>query len=63
MINSLKKITIHVAIKTVSLRMQSGLLEAGEPKLFLETSTGNPFPALSPDGRWLAYASAVRVCK
>jgi len=45
-------------IQKVSLRMQSGLLEAGEPELVLKTSTGNPFPALSPDGKWLAYASS-----
>ncbi len=45
-------------IKTVPLRNNSGQPLAGEPELFLETPTANYYPAFSPDGRWLAYASA-----
>lgn len=45
-------------IRTVPLKASSGQPQAGEPELFLETPTGNPYPAFSPDGRWLAYASA-----
>src|SRR5262245_49870497 len=45
-------------IQTVPVRDNSGRPEAGEPKVFLQTSGGNPFPSFSPDGRWVAYASA-----
>ncbi len=45
-------------IKTVPLQNNSGQPLAGEPELFLETPTANYYPAFSPDGRWLAYASA-----
>lgn len=33
-------------------------MRAGEPKLFLKTSTASAFASVSPDGRWLAYADA-----
>ena len=33
-------------------------LRGGEPELFRRTPSGNPYPAFSPDGRWLAYASS-----
>ena len=36
----------------------SGQMRAGEPQLFLKTSTVRCFPTFSPDGRWLAYADA-----
>jgi Tol biopolymer transport system component/tRNA A-37 threonylcarbamoyl transferase component Bud32 len=45
-------------IKTVPLRGNSGQPLPGEPELFLETPTTNSYPAFSPDGRWLAYASS-----
>ena len=44
------------SIKTLALQNTSGSPQAGEAKLFLEHVAGNPFPAISPDGRWLAYA-------
>ena len=45
-------------IRTVPVESGSGQLRAGEPQLFLKTSTVNAFAAFSPDGRWLAYADA-----
>jgi hypothetical protein len=45
-------------IRTVAVESGSGQLRAGEPQLFLKTSTINSFSAFSPDGRWLAYADA-----
>jgi serine/threonine-protein kinase len=45
-------------IRTVQVESGSGQLRAGEPQLFLKTSTQNTFAAFSPDGRWLAYADA-----
>ena len=45
-------------IRTVAVESGSGQLRAGEPQLFLKTATANAFPAFSPDGRWLAYATA-----
>jgi serine/threonine-protein kinase len=45
-------------IRTVSVESGSGQMRAGEPQLFLRTSTVNAFAAFSPDGRWLAYADA-----
>jgi Tol biopolymer transport system component len=42
----------------VKIENASGQLRAGDAELFLQTPSSNPFPALSPDGRWLAYASA-----
>jgi Tol biopolymer transport system component len=36
----------------------SELRAASEPEIFLKTSTVSSFPAFSPNGRWLAYASA-----
>jgi serine/threonine-protein kinase len=45
-------------IQTVLVRNDSGEPQTGEPELFLRTSASNPFPAFSPDGRWLAYSSA-----
>jgi serine/threonine-protein kinase len=45
-------------IRTVPVQSGSGQLRAGEPQLLLKTSSANAFTALSPDGRWLAYADA-----
>ena len=44
-------------IQTVPVRGDSSEPQAGEPKLFLRTPSGNSYPAFSPDGRWLAYSS------
>jgi eukaryotic-like serine/threonine-protein kinase len=44
-------------IKTVLLDGSGGQLRAGTSEGFLQTSA-LPFPAFSPDGRWLAYADA-----
>jgi serine/threonine-protein kinase len=33
------------------------LRPSGSPKFFLQTPSRLPFPAFSPDGKWLAYAS------
>ena len=33
-------------------------MRAGEPQLFLKTSTVDVLAAFSPDGRWLAYGDA-----
>jgi serine/threonine-protein kinase len=45
-------------IRTVPVESVSGQMRAGEPQLFLKTSTANAFAAFSPDGRWLAYGDA-----
>jgi len=45
-------------IKTVPITTQSGQLKVGDPRLFRELTAGNPAPAISPDGRWVAYASS-----
>ena len=45
-------------IRTVLLDATSGLLRASSPESFLQTPSKLPFPAFSPDGRWLAYADA-----
>jgi Tol biopolymer transport system component len=45
-------------IRTVTVDGSSGQLRASTPELFLQTPSANPFPAFSPDGRWLAYADA-----
>jgi Tol biopolymer transport system component/predicted Ser/Thr protein kinase len=45
-------------IRTVPVESGSGQMRAGEPQLFLKTSTVNTWPTFSPDGRWLAYADA-----
>jgi serine/threonine-protein kinase len=45
-------------IRTVPVESVSGQMRAGEPQLFLKTSTANAFATFSPNGRWLAYADA-----
>jgi serine/threonine-protein kinase len=44
-------------IQTVPIVSESGHLKAGKPEFFRELSAGNPIPTVSPDGRWVAYAS------
>jgi serine/threonine-protein kinase len=36
----------------------SGQLRAGQPEIFRRVSSTTTFPVFSPDGRWVAYASA-----
>src|SRR5262245_62017064 len=50
--------TAGAEIRTLKIENASGQLRAGDSELFLQTPSSNAFPALSPDGRWLAYASA-----
>jgi WD40-like Beta Propeller Repeat len=45
-------------IQMAEVKSDSGKLQVGQPKLFLETSSSNPFPAVSYDGKWVAYAAA-----
>jgi serine/threonine-protein kinase len=45
-------------IRTVPVDSSSGQMRASESEFFVKTSTGESFPAFSPDGRWLAYADA-----
>jgi Tol biopolymer transport system component len=42
---------------TVPMESDGAGLRAGKPELFLQTPADERDPALSPDGRWLAYAS------
>ena len=43
---------------TVPVEGGSGKPRAGKPELFLQVQSLNPYPAFSPDGRWLTYATA-----
>jgi Tol biopolymer transport system component len=45
-------------IRTVAIEYASGEPKAANPEMFLEVKTGTPGPAISPDGRWLAYVDA-----
>jgi serine/threonine-protein kinase len=42
---------------TAPLEDDSAGLRAGKPEVFLQTPATERFPAFSPDGRWMAYAS------
>jgi serine/threonine-protein kinase len=44
-------------IRTVAVGGPPGRPQPGEPELFLKSSPSNPNPAISPNGRWMAYAS------
>jgi serine/threonine protein kinase len=44
-------------IKSMSVDMKSGTQAGREPELVREVTAGNPVPAVSPDGRWIAYAA------
>jgi serine/threonine-protein kinase len=48
----------EAVIRTVNMKYDSGEPKAGEPEMFLQVKAGNPTPAFSPDGRWLAYTDA-----
>jgi serine/threonine-protein kinase len=45
-------------IRTVVVTGSPGNPQAGPPENFIQTTASSPFPALSPDGRWLAYTDA-----
>jgi serine/threonine-protein kinase len=45
------------ALWTVPTENDASGLRAGNPEVFLKTSSDERYPAFSPDGRWMAYAS------
>jgi serine/threonine-protein kinase len=45
-------------IQSLPVKSESGMLRSGEPQLLRESSASIPVPAVSPDGRWVAYASS-----
>jgi serine/threonine-protein kinase len=45
-------------IQTMPVENSSGRLRVGQAELFRRTPSTNPIPTFSPDGRWVAYASA-----
>jgi serine/threonine-protein kinase len=45
-------------ILAVPVENRSGQLRAGQPHVFLKTTTAQTWPTFSPDGRWLAYGDA-----
>jgi Tol biopolymer transport system component len=45
-------------IRALPMGNTAGQPHAGQPESLLQTTTGNSLPALSPDGRWMAYADA-----
>jgi serine/threonine-protein kinase len=42
---------------SVPIEEQDGKLRAGAPEVILQTPFDERYPAISPDGRWLAYTS------
>jgi serine/threonine-protein kinase len=44
-------------IQTAGLEVNADRLQLGEPVVYRQTSSNNPNPEFSPDGRWLAYMS------
>jgi Tol biopolymer transport system component/tRNA A-37 threonylcarbamoyl transferase component Bud32 len=45
-------------IRILPLEIGAGEMRAGEPQSFVKTSSQLTFAAVSPDGKWLAYANA-----
>ena len=45
-------------MQSLPIRSESSTLRAGEPRLLRELSGTTPDPAISPHGRWVAYASS-----
>ena len=45
-------------LRTLPLENRDGRLQASAPELFLSLRSVNAYPAFSPNGRWLAYASS-----
>jgi serine/threonine-protein kinase len=48
----------HLDLWTAPLEVVADVAAAGAPEPFLRTSAVESWPALSPDGRWLAYGSS-----
>jgi serine/threonine-protein kinase len=44
-------------IRTLTVEERGDQLHAGDSQFFIKTAVGQAFPAFSPDGRWLAYAT------
>ena len=44
-------------IWALPLQDQGGQLKAGTPEQFIKSTSSDQWPAISPDGRWLAYQS------
>jgi serine/threonine protein kinase/Tol biopolymer transport system component len=49
---------LGASLRTVTLETKDGHLQASKQELFLSLRSVNAYPAFSPDGRWLAYASS-----
>jgi serine/threonine-protein kinase len=45
-------------IRVVTVETNSGQMRTGQSQPFLKTATGTAYPAISPDGKWLAFANA-----
>jgi Tol biopolymer transport system component/predicted Ser/Thr protein kinase len=45
-------------VRVATVESSSGQMRAGQSRPLFKTATGTAYPALSPDGRWLAYANA-----
>ena len=45
-------------VRVLAVESSSGQMRAGQSRPLFKTATGTAYPALSPDGRWLAYANA-----
>lgn len=47
----------HFDLWTVPIESGPGGVTAGKPELFLQTPAVETYPAISPDGKWMAYNS------